>query len=296
MANAGVSYAWQLDAKGVWTGETVYHDGDLAAAEAIFQKDLDGDGVIPKPPAVVVAANGDLKLLLDPSTGFAIVQLEDGSRLNITRDGWGDGVTLDRGSKLFAVGRDDLGRLRVLDGDPKAVDAASNHWGWILDASGKFVGETVFDGNQLKDAEKIFGTDLNGDGIVTGGRLKLVEQNGDSSLFVDGVSGKAYVSVHGADPLLLTRDGWGDVQQQRGDWGLAAIATDEQGRTRVLDASPFSDARYAWVLDANGHFSGEQSFDASTVGEAEKLFSVDLDHDGHIGTFGSAAPSGALIA
>ncbi|ADG11519.1 hypothetical protein [Caulobacter segnis] len=195
---------------------------------------------------------------------------------------------LDRGAKLFAIGRDDQGRLRVLDGNPADMGLNSQHWAWILDEKGHWVGEDVITGDKLPKAEDIFGSDLNGDGVVGSSPFRTVEKNGAQALLVDQRSGAAMVSIAGAEPVAITRDGWDRVLQQRGEWSLAAIATDDQGRTRVLDASPFSDARYAWILDANGHFVGEESFDKSNVGKAETLFSVDLDRDGIIGY-----PSGA---
>ncbi|AVQ03177.1 hypothetical protein B7G68_15765 [Caulobacter segnis] len=288
MDNAGVSYGWTLNAQGVWTGETRYDDANLSEGEALFQKDLDGDGKVPAAPPQLIAANGKLRLLFDPATGHAMVQLEDGARLTLTRGGPDDPVLLDRGAKLFAIGRDDQGRLRVLDGNPADMGLNSQHWAWILDEKGHWVGEDVITGDKLPKAEDIFGSDLNGDGVVGSSPFRTVEKNGAQALLVDQRSGAAMVSIAGAEPVAITRDGWDRVLQQRGEWSLAAIATDDQGRTRVLDASPFSDARYAWILDANGHFVGEESFDKSNVGKAETLFSVDLDRDGIIGY-----PSGA---
>jgi hypothetical protein len=304
-------WSWILDKTGHWVGEDALNGTQLVAAESTYGVDFNGDGKIgggdgntgngdhggstppPPPPSgdpQVVVKNGNLSLLVDPSTGAAMIQLEDGSRVTITRGGPNDVVKLDRGSKLFAIGRDDQGRLRVMDGNGNDMGANSTHWSWILDNTGHFVGEDAISGTQLANVEAMYGTDLNGDGKV-GGTAKpgaapdyrQIESNGGDALYVDQASGKAYVSVQGHDPLLVTRDGWGDVLQQRGDWGLAAIATDDQGRTRVLDTSPFSDARYAWILDANGHFIGEESFNKDTIGQAEKLFAVDLDKNGVIG-------------
>ncbi|OAN59891.1 glycosyl hydrolase [Sphingomonas sp. TDK1] len=294
MPGAGTSYGWKLDAKGNWVGETVYNPYNITDAEALFQKDLNGDGKVPAPLIQLVAKNGDLRLLVDPATGNAMIQLENGTRLTITRGGPDEAVKLDHGSKLFAIGRDDQGRLRVLDGNANDMSAGSQHWAWILDANGHWVGEDVFSGTDLPKAETIFGSDLNGDGVIGTAGLHTVEKNGAATLLVDTHTGKASFSINGSAPQQITRDGadWGDVLQQRGDWGLAAIAIDDQGRTRVLDASPFSDMRYAWILDANGHWYGEESFDKNTVGAAEKLFSVDLNGDGVIGTAAKTATGG----
>jgi hypothetical protein len=283
VAGGGVAYAWKLDAKGVWTSETVYSLSDpvaTAGAEAIFQQDLNGDGVIPAALPQVVAKNGSLQLLVD-AQGKALIQLEDGTRISVMR---GDQpVQLDRGSQLSAVGRDGEGNLRVLDGNPGDFGPNATHWSWKLDAKGNWIGEDTYAGAEISKAEGIYGRDFDGDGTVSGSQKQLIAANGDDALFVDQATGKAYASVHGASPIALTRDGWGDVQAQRGDWGLLAIASDDQGRTRVLDANPFDDMKYAWILDANGHWSGEQSFDKAHNGAAELLFSADLNHDGVIG-------------
>lgn len=294
MPGAGASYGWKLDAKGNWIGETVYTPRNAEDGEALFQKDLNGDGVVPAPLAQLVAKNGQLRLLVDPATGNALIQLEDGTRLTITRGGPDEAVKLDRGSKLFAIGRDDQGRLRVLDGNANDMGPNSQHWAWILDQTGHWVGEDVFAGTDLPKAETIFGSDLNGDGVVGTSALRPIDQHGGATLFVDQATGKASFSINGSGALQITRDGaaWGDVLQQRGDWGLAAIAIDDQGRTRVLDTSPFSDMRYAWILDANGHWYGEESFDKNSVGAAEKLFSVDLNGDGVIGSAAKTAAGG----
>jgi hypothetical protein len=283
-AGSNTVYAWKLDAKGNWVGETAYDitQPTVLQAEAIFQIDLNHDGVVPTGLPQIVAKNGTLQLLVD-ANGYALAKLEDGSTINILRNG--DPVKLDRGSQLSAIGRDASGNLRVLDGDPTNFGPDSQHWAWQLDAHGNWSREDVFDGSQIGAAEGIFGQDFNRDGVIEGGRKTLVSQNGDDALYVDQQTGKAFVSVHGAAPIQITRDGagWGDVQLQRGDYQLAAVATDDQGRTRVLDANPFSDVKYAWILDANGHWSGEQSFDKFSNGAAELLFSADLNKDGVIG-------------
>lgn len=284
LEGAGVSYSWKLDASGNWVGEKVYDASNLSEAEALYQKDLNGDGIIPPAPLQFVAGNGQLRLMVDPANGHAVIQLEDGSHLTITRGGPDEAVLLDRGSRLFAIGRDDQGRLRVLDGNPNDLSQGSTHWAWILDNTGHFVGEDTFSGAQLPQAEDIFGSDLNGDGVIGSTSFRALVRHDGDALLVDQRTGKAFISVDGGDPLAITRDGWGDVTQQRNDWGLAAIATDDQGRIRVLDTSPFSDARYAWILDANGHFIGEESFNKDTVGQAETLFGMDLDGNGKIGT------------
>ncbi|WP_343617119.1 glycosyl hydrolase [Novosphingobium sp.] len=283
-AGSNLVYSWKLDAKGNWTGETAYDitQPGIADAEAIFQIDLNHDGVVPAALPQIVARNGGLQLLVD-ADGYALAKLEDGTTINVMRGG--EKVKLDRGSQLSAIGRDSEGNLRVLDGDPNNFGPDTQHWAWRLDAQGNWVGEDVYSGTALTQVDGQFGKDFNGDGVISGSQKRLVSQNGGDALYVDDQTGKAFVSVQGAAPIQITRDGadWGDVKLQRGDWSLVAVATDDEGRTRVLDADPFSDMKYAWILDGNGHWYGEQSFDKSNSAAAEMLFSTDLNGDGIIG-------------
>lgn len=283
IAGGGTGYAWQLDATGRWTGETVLRYGDdpvgTTQAEAMFQQDLNGDGSVPVPLPQVVTRNGNLFLLVDAG-GYAHVRLEDGATVSIKRGG--EDQRLTRGGQLSSVGRDAAGNLRVLDGSPVDFGPTARHWMWQLDEQGNFVpeGEETVDGAAIVGVEGIFNTDFNKDGRIEGQAKTVIARNGAATLSADPMTGIAYVSVGGAAPVAVTRDGWGDVQAKRGAWELTAVAVDDQGRTRVLDANPYFGTRYAWILDANGHFTGEQSFDADHNGEAERMFSVDLDGDG----------------
>jgi hypothetical protein len=284
-------YAWKLDAKGNWVSETAYsrNQAGIVDAEAIFQVDLNGDGKIPAALPQIVARNGALQLLVDAS-GYAEIRLEDGSLINVLRGG--QKVMLDRGSKLSAIGRDANGNLHVLDGNPNDFSANSQHWAWQLDAKGNWTREDVYTGADITQVEGLFNQDFNGDGFVTGSQKKLVEQHGGDLLYVDQVTGQAFVSVNGGAAIAVSRDGTTAAQLQRGDYSLVAVATDDQGRTRVLDADPFSDLKYAWILDGKGHWAGESSYNASTIGSAETLFGVDLNNDGVIGTKPTAGSQG----
>ncbi|MGI3899938.1 MAG: glycosyl hydrolase [Janthinobacterium lividum] len=279
------SYAWTLDAKGNWTGETVYQPSDISSAEAIFQQDLNGDGTIPAPLDQVVAHDGSLELLVDPTTGDAVVQLENGTRETVTRGG--SPVLLHHGSQITAIGRDAQGRLRVLDGSPTDWSASSTHWSWILNPDGSYRDQDVISGTNLPSIEGMYNKDLNDDGVVTGSLKTVVDRNDGDTLSFDDATGFAYVAINGGPATVVTRDGsqWGgDVAlQQSGGWNLSSVATDSQGRTRVLDTNPNSNMWYAWILDANNHWYGEQSFNSSTVGQAEVLFNKDLDGNGSVG-------------
>ncbi len=287
-------WAWQLDATGAYVDQTVYSGDQLGSAESIFNQDLNGDGTIagvpvstqPTTPAQPtgpqfkqVAAGGGDTLYVDPATGLAYLSVQGGApvKLQGTASAPGD-VPLTRSGSSFSDVNVTGGATLLLDTKPGVGGATL----WTVDATGKLTGQTTYDAATVFQAELRFGKDIDGDGVV-GDNMKLVTQNGTDSLYVNTVTGVAYVQSGAADPLKVTRDGWGDVQLQHNGYSLSAVATDNQGNLRVLDTSPNSDVSYAWYLDATGKWTGEQSFNKSSTFEAETLFNKDLDGDGTIG-------------
>ncbi len=113
----------------------------------------------------VVESVGSVDLLVEQSTGIAFVARDAESPVSVTRYGqWWDGdIPLQRGDwQLIAAAEDSQGRLRVLDVNP----SATNSYGWILDDSGLFIGEDVYDAGNITEAEVLFELDLNGDGTI----------------------------------------------------------------------------------------------------------------------------------
>ncbi|MCP4907411.1 MAG: hypothetical protein GY910_20735, partial [bacterium] len=101
-------------------------------------------------------------MLVDPVTGLAYVQDEGGDPIRITRsdDYWEGDVPLTRGdATIMAAARDDLGRLRVLDGGGLDV------WAWILDESGFFIGQDSPSDSSVTEKEALFQLDIDGDGV-----------------------------------------------------------------------------------------------------------------------------------
>lgn len=131
--------------------------GPATFALAPVPEILDDAGQPTEPALEVVAATGDVRLLVDPASGLAHIQAGDAEPLVIRRNDsyWSGAIPLTRGTaSLVAAARDDLGRLRVLD---------VSEWGyfaWILDEAGMFVGEEQFDAASLAELESLFGTDL----------------------------------------------------------------------------------------------------------------------------------------
>ncbi|MDG2520473.1 glycosyl hydrolase [Caulobacter segnis] len=273
-------YAWILDEKGRWTGETTHTNKDAAAIEGVFNLDLDGDGVIADAPIRVIAANDGVRLLMDPKTGLALIETADGARITVKTGAAPEGVLLSRGGwSLSAVGVDDQGRIRVLDTAP----GAEQRYAWILDDKGMWAGEQVFDKSTIKSAERLFGKDLDGDGEVSGAPLRVIEDTGEVTLWADSHSGKAFIVIGDGEPIALNREGWGAVSIERGPFRLLAAAQDDQGRLRVLDASPHEAQHYAWIVDDNGRFVGEEVFAGPGLKQAELLFELDLDGDKLVG-------------
>lgn len=127
-----------------------------------------GSGGTQAPPPLVaptltaVESRGGVTLLKD-AAGFAYVQPAGGQPVVVSRADsyWNGRVPLTRGdATLVAAERDPQGRLRVLD------TSGSGRFGWILDASGRFMGEERYEAPTLPAAETLFGLDLDADGVI----------------------------------------------------------------------------------------------------------------------------------
>ncbi len=131
----------------------------------------DDHGTMPMDPVVtdpvdgsytVVASTTDVSVLVD-SAGLAYVSESGGDAIAITRsdDYWQGSVPLTRdGATILAAARDDLGRLRVLDGG--GVDV----YAWVLSDSGVFVGEDSPSDTSIVMKETLFQLDIDGDGMI----------------------------------------------------------------------------------------------------------------------------------
>ncbi len=111
----------------------------------------------------LVAATTAVSLLTDSATGLAYVQDAEGEPILITRadDYWEGDVPLRRGdATLQAAARDELGRLRVLDGGGLDVYA------WILSETGHFIGEEGPTDSSIGAKESLFQLDIDDDGQV----------------------------------------------------------------------------------------------------------------------------------
>ena len=121
---------------------------------------------VPTDPAdvsyTVVASTTDVSVLVD-TAGLAYVSESGGDPIAITRsdDYWQGSVPLTRdGATIMAAARDDLGRLRVLDGG--GVDV----YAWVLSDSGVFVGEDSPSDTSIAAKETLFQLDIDGNGMI----------------------------------------------------------------------------------------------------------------------------------
>lgn len=109
-----------------------------------------------------VAATTEVSVLIDY---LGLVSLSDsgGSPISITSSDsyWQGKILLSRnGATILAAARDELGRLRVLDGTGTDVYA------WILDENGFYQGEEGPSDTSLQVKEVLFQIDIDGDGII----------------------------------------------------------------------------------------------------------------------------------
>ena len=133
-------------------------------------------------------------------------------------------------------------------------------------------------------AEDPEGHDHGGSTPAGDGSLELVAATTSVSVLVDPDTGLAYVQEQGGQPILITRDDdyWvGDVPLTRGDATIMAAARDGQGRLRVLDGGGLD--VYAWVLNADGFFIGQDGPGDTSTADKEALFQFDIDGDGMLG-------------
>ena len=121
-----------------------------------------GDSETDIGPYTVVAATTAVNLLVD-AAGLAYVSEVDGVVIPVTRsDGyWQGAVPLTRdGATILAAARDDVGRLRVLDG------SGTNVYAWILNEAGAYTGEEGPADSSLATKEHLFQFDIDGDGTI----------------------------------------------------------------------------------------------------------------------------------
>ena len=109
-----------------------------------------------------VASTTGVSVLVD-TMGLAYLREVGGEPIPIMRDDgyWQGHVPLSRdGATIMAAARDDLGRLRVLDG------SGGNGYAWILDESGNYTGEDGPADTSLQVKESLFRIDIDGDGAI----------------------------------------------------------------------------------------------------------------------------------
>ena len=152
------NWAFIRDAQTATPSEASYY-----SIEKDFGIDLNGDGLIgPKNLTFTSLENqGDTELLKD-FFGKSWVNTSSGS-VRLSRNGWGDGVTQDRGPWQ-------LSGAETINGTNYALDRSEDRvYVWEMDANWAFVrnAQTATPSeDSYYSIEKDFGVDLNGDSMI----------------------------------------------------------------------------------------------------------------------------------
>ncbi|WKA30777.1 M10 family metallopeptidase C-terminal domain-containing protein [Bradyrhizobium roseum] len=261
----------------------------LRSLEPSFQQDLNGDGVIGVPAAVVVEAYGN--------TSLAVV----GNNYALNPSGGGTGPLLKYGS-VITVGQYGswtfIGAEQISGGYEVALHlpGSDQYTVWNTDTNGNVVsngtgGIVSGASNALKSLEPSFQQDLNGDGVIgVASSIAVIESYGNTSLAVVGNNYALNPSGGGNGPLLK----YGSVITvgQYGAWTFIG-AEQISGGYEVALHLPGSDQYTVWNTDINGNVvsngtGGIVSGASAALKSLEPSFQQDLNGDGFIGA-GSAS-------
>ncbi|WP_190241695.1 M10 family metallopeptidase C-terminal domain-containing protein [Bradyrhizobium algeriense] len=269
---------WYTDSNGNYLSDGGAVSGTslmLESAEGSFHQDLNGDGVIGVPTAVIEAAG---------STSLTQV----GSNYYLYNGGVGPelkyaGAAVVAGQFApWAL----LGAEQTATGYEVAwkVTGADRYVVWYTDSNGNYLsdgGAVSGTSLMLESAESSFHQDLNGDGVI-GVPTAVIEAAGSTSL--TQVGSNYYLYNGGVGPELKYA-GAAVVAGQFAPWALIGAeqtATGYQVAWKVTGA----DRYIVWYSDSNGNYlsdGGALSGTSLTLVSAEGSFHQDLNGDGVIG-------------
>ena len=278
---------WNTDSSGNYVSNPVgtvsSSSATLEALEGSFQQDLNGDGTIGVPGAVVIEAFGSTSLV----EAGNIFYLESG----------GSGPSLKYAGVDVVAGQfgawSPIGVEATASGYELAWKATSldQYRIWNTDSSGNFVSNpvgTVSGGSTaLQSLEAGFHQDLNGDGVIG----VLIEAAGSTSLL--GVGNSFYLYTSGSGPSL--KYAGADVTAgQFGAWSPIGAEATGSGYEVAWKADG-ADQYRIWNTDTNGNFVsnpvGTVSGSNASLESLEASFQQDLNGDGVIGVPAAASPS-----
>jgi serralysin len=269
----------------------------LKSLEPSFQQDLNGDGVIGVPSAVVIESYGN--------TSLAVV----GNNYALNPSGGGTGPLLKYGS-VITVGQYGawtfIGAEQTASGYEVALHlpGSDQYTVWNTDFDGNVVsngtgGIVSGASNALESLEPSFQQDLNGDGVIgIAATTVVIEAYGNTSLTVVGSNYALNPSGGGTGPLL--KYGSAVTVGQYGAWTFIGAEQISGGYEVALHLSG-SDQYTVWNTDINGNVvsngtGGIVSGSSNALRSLEPSFQQDLNGDGVIGVQASVAPSGFASA
>ena len=151
-----------------------------------------------------------------------------------------------------------------------------SHWSFVGDSQTATPGTAAYN-----TIEADFNVDFNDDGLIGTPSRTTVESEGSIELQVDS-SNKAWVK-DGSDLFQINRNGWGHVNQDRGNWKLSAAET-INGTNYAVDAS--TNRVWVWEMDSNWNFvrdSQTATPGTTAYNTIETDFNCDFNDDGLIG-------------
>ncbi|MFK4565116.1 serralysin [Bradyrhizobium ottawaense] len=277
---------WSTDTSGNYTGNFYMpgsgNDAAFENLENSFSQDLNGNGVIGRPPPVVIEAVGSTELdffgnyyLLDPIGG-----------------GIGPALTY-QGSVVTWVkfgNYTPIGAEAVTNGYEVAwKNATTGQYSvWITDASGNYTGNLYMPGpgntTALETLEASFHQDLNGDGTI-GVVQSVIEAIGTTALVLSGNNYLLNPIAGGTGPVLNYEGAAVTVGQFGGYTPIGVEAV--SGGYEVAWKNAATGQYSVWSTDTSGNYRGNFYMpgpgNTTALQNLETGFHQDLNGDGIIG-------------
>jgi VCBS repeat-containing protein len=294
---AGTDFTvWATDSSGAYVSSLVGivpgNNTTLESLETVFNKDLNGDGIIglpPPPPPTTISIDGNTTLVESGSNYFLDVTGSNSLGPELTLGGVALGPTqLGSWAPIAAV--------QTASGYNVAFEllGTTNEFTvWATDSNGAYVSSLVgvVPGNNatLESLETIFNKDLNGDGTIG-----LPPPPPPTTISIDGnttfvESGSNYFfDVTGSNTLgpELTIGGAALGPTQLGSWTPIAAVQTASGYDVALEL-PGANEFTVWATNSSGAYVsslvGIVPGNDATLESLETVFNQDLNGDGHIG-------------
>jgi mannose/fructose-specific phosphotransferase system component IIA len=306
-----ISYqVYTLSDKGVLDWSKSSWSKSIAAAEPLFNQDLNDDGRIgidPESIKLIGTDNQDEKLARDAERALYVVNA-DSSILAIT-DTNGGTPTLEWDNKWdggsyksegFAVQKQGDGTFRLAIKNTSTYNNETNiDWQiHTLNASAQLDWSKSSWTRSVAAHETLFAQDLNGDGTIGLDLSKLIAistdttgatlmKDAEGAMFIkDGTNLISITDTYGGTPYLEWSNKW-----EGGSSKSEAIAVEKQSdnsfRLAIKNVNVFNNKTdTSWqihTLNAEGKLDWTKSSWTRSVTAMERLFNQDLDGDGSIG-------------